>query len=198
MTAREAGSSDDKEPDPVEDAGKPISAVLEMSFRKSWFYLYSSGISDGYIESLQDFLRAVIAAFLRGYSLQALQFELASNEITTGNAQLDERIRLSAEEKQVRTVWLTLAYMTLNAVGYRPRDIPEWVRPAVDDTKGLESLVMGVMDAHRRGYSLESLKLEQTLLLRDGESALPESEAAVRSQWMRIVFLTLDLIEGKP
>eukprot|EP00741_Cyanophora_paradoxa_P024637 tig00022080_g23788.t1 len=190
--------ADGPEPSPgpsPSDAGKPITAMLELAFRKTWFYLYSAGVGDGYTDSMKEFLRAVVVAYLRGYTIEALKLELMSNEIITGNAQLDEFIRLNEEEKEIRAIWITLVFLTLNAVRYRPRDNENWTRPVVVDPRGLEQLVLGVIESRRKGYKLDALKLEQTLLLDEGETGLSTVEASIRSQWMRIVYLTLELVD---
>eukprot|EP00276_Gloeochaete_wittrockiana_P001006 CAMPEP_0184673122 /NCGR_PEP_ID=MMETSP0308-20130426/86505_1 /TAXON_ID=38269 /ORGANISM="Gloeochaete witrockiana, Strain SAG 46.84" /LENGTH=166 /DNA_ID=CAMNT_0027120577 /DNA_START=332 /DNA_END=832 /DNA_ORIENTATION=- len=163
-----------------------------MAYRKAWFYLYAAGVGAAYEESLKEFIRATAGAFLRGYSIEALSLEISANEITSGDPELDKYISLNQDEKAIRRIWMTVIYLTLNAVRYRPRDSKDWTRPVIQDTMSLEKLVTGVIEAKQRGYSLDALKLEQTLLL--DTTGLSEVEASIRSQWMRIVFLALDVI----
>lgn len=65
---------------------------------------------------------------------------------------------------------------------------------AVDSFRGL---VADVTAAAAKGYTLDSLKLEQSLALRDGEQGLGAAEASVRSQFMRIIFLTARMVAPK-
>ncbi|GAB0490866.1 hypothetical protein MMPV_002104 [Pyropia vietnamensis] len=58
-------------------------------------------------------------------------------------------------------------------------------------------LVADVTAAAAKGYTLDSLKLEQSLALRDGEQGLGAAEASVRSQFMRIIFLTARMVAPK-
>ncbi|WP_287129701.1 hypothetical protein [Candidatus Cyanaurora vandensis] len=157
---------------------------LELTFRKAWLLLYAQGVGEGYINALRQFIKAAIAAYESGYSLEALNLELLADQKVTGDETLDEMLRLTEEELQIRTNWLKLVFMTLDRA--RPRD-PE-APPLTDD--GLDNLVNGVIDSQQRGYTLESLKLE--IVLETGGSDRTPGETAILSQWMRLVFLTLE------
>jgi len=152
---------------------------LEIFFRQAWFLLYSQGVSEGYVKALTAFVQAGIGAYDAGYSLPALNLELLADQKVTGDEALDRFIQLDPEEVNIRTVWLTLIYLTL--AHCRQAVLPE-------AEEGLVTLVKGVCTAHREGYTLGTLKLE---MLFEG-NARPPQESAILSQWMRLVFLTLD------
>lgn len=80
------------------------------------------------------------------------------------------------------------------AAAAAPRSPPPDGAEAVDRFRGLVADVTG---AAAKGYTLDSLKLEQSLALRDGEQGLSAAEASVRSQFMRIIFLTARMVTPK-
>ncbi|WP_218082258.1 hypothetical protein [Anthocerotibacter panamensis] len=158
---------------------------LEASFRQAWLLLYSQGIGEGYISALQQFIQAGIDAYHLGYSLVALNLELLAHQGSEADP-----LGLPGEETQIRTIWLTLVYMTLCYL--EGIDLPTSTLP---EAEGLQELVVGVVEAYRAGYSLERLKLE--LVLETGGSQRPVGEAAILNQWMRLVFLTLELSQAQ-
>lgn len=80
------------------------------------------------------------------------------------------------------------------AAAAAPRSPPPDGAEAVDRFRGL---VADVTAAAAKGYTLDSLKLEQSLALRAGEQGLSAAEASVRSQFMRIIFLTARMVTPK-
>lgn len=51
-----------------------------------WLRLYTTGADENYSLALKEFVKATIAAFDKGYSLQALVLELRRHEIETGGS----------------------------------------------------------------------------------------------------------------
>jgi len=159
----------------------PITVELERSFRQAWFLLYSRGVGPGYIEALRRFVQTAVRAYREEYSLAALGLEFAAHQFTTGNPELDTFVQMNEEEIQIRTLWLKLIYLTLDQKAGKPL-------PEAETNPDLFPLVTGALLAYRQGYSLESLKLEMLL---EGEPR-SQAEASILSQWLRIIFLTLE------
>ncbi|OSX76091.1 hypothetical protein BU14_0207s0009 [Porphyra umbilicalis] len=179
------------------------------------------GIGAEYEAALQEFIIGAISAYKSGYSLAALNLELKQNEVRTGDAELDATLRLSDRESATRRIWLMLIYLTLGAMAYAPAagvDAAALLSGAETAAVGLETLgaeegapppdaaaavtrFRGLVDdvtaAAAKGYNLDALKLEQSLSLREGEQGLGAAEASIRSQWMRLIFLTARLVSPK-
>jgi hypothetical protein len=79
---RSAGGSSSNNENP--ESSKSICRTLELAFRKVWLRLYTTGADENYSLALKEFVKATIAAFDKGYSLQALILELRRHEIETG------------------------------------------------------------------------------------------------------------------
>eukprot|EP00276_Gloeochaete_wittrockiana_P004073 CAMPEP_0184657770 /NCGR_PEP_ID=MMETSP0308-20130426/21756_1 /TAXON_ID=38269 /ORGANISM="Gloeochaete witrockiana, Strain SAG 46.84" /LENGTH=149 /DNA_ID=CAMNT_0027096025 /DNA_START=295 /DNA_END=744 /DNA_ORIENTATION=- len=135
-------------------------------------------------------------AYKKGYSLQTLNLEL-------NLAQDDPEAitySLAQEEQDMRTVWLSLVFLTCAKAGVSR---PSYAVEPKDD-HGLSRFVTMVVEAFRKGYDLERLKLEQRLAASsaDKDISSPEQQAkqnlesAVLSQSMRIVMLTCEEISG--
>lgn len=167
-------------------------ADIELAFRKAWLFLYTRGVGPDYVAALEDFVSGTIALYRRGYSLERLRLELIAQRRLTGNALVDNNLALNEEELAVRDLWLRLVYLTLEAIGESgpPEPIGE-ADPRTDET-GVQMLVDGVARAYQAGYSLDSFKLEMAL---EGNQVDDPEQAAILSQWMRIIFLTLRLRE---
>jgi len=159
-----------------------IADELELAFRQSWFLLYAQGVGEGYLQSLRKFVQAAVTAYQTGYTLTTLNLELIAHQKSTGDQDLDEILRLDDQEVQIRTIWLTLIYMALDQVAGK-------ITPPSGGNEELVQLVEGVILAKRQGYTLETLKLEMVLQATTTRS--PE-QASILSQWMRIVFMTLE------
>ena len=106
------------------ETSKSICRTLELSFRKVWLRLYTSGADENYSLALKEFVQAAVAAFDDGYSLQALMLELRRHEIETGDPMVDKTVRLTDQERQTREVWLVLVYLTLHRVKYASKKVP--------------------------------------------------------------------------
>eukprot|EP00802_Teleaulax_amphioxeia_P022866 Tamp_23362.p1 GENE.Tamp_23362~~Tamp_23362.p1 ORF type:complete len:291 (+),score=38.38 Tamp_23362:1-873(+) len=190
-TPEGAGGSSSNNENP--ESSKSICRTLELAFRKVWLRLYTTGADENYSLALKEFVKATIAAFDKGYSLQALILELRRHEIETGDPMVDKTVRLTDQERQTREVWLVLVYLTLHRMSYNPKKGVKPPKP--DDVLGLQALVESTCEALEAGFSLNGLKLELSLR-QSGEAPVPLTPAqlSLRSQWTRIVFLTSEVI----
>lgn len=187
--------------------GSTLTGALEFSFRSVWIRLLTSGIGKEYDDAITAFIIATMAAYKAGYSINALKFELAAHERITEFNGID--ISLTDEEKQTRLIWISLIYLTLattKMVTERPVNL---VRDDLKGTPlemivpGLAALVDSVREAERKGYNLETFKMEMALNQTSGSTRAEQSEeeirkaraqANIRSQWSRIVFRTLSVL----
>ncbi len=134
-------------------------------------------------------MQATLTAYRAGYSLDTLKLELIAQRRLTGNEALDINLALNEEELAVRDLWLRLIYLTLEETGESgPAERTGFEHPSEDET-GIQPLVSGVVRAHKDGYNIDSFKLE---LLYDDKQMQDPEQAALLSQWMRIVFLALE------
>jgi hypothetical protein len=167
---------------------------IELAFRKAWLFLYTRGVGADYLDALDKFVRAVVVAYRSGYSIDRLKLELLANRRLTGNTEVDKNLALNEEELSVRDLWLRLVYLTLEAVKEPgPETRISLDNPSEDDT-GVQLLVNGVIRAFNNGYTLESFKLEMIL---DGARVEDPQQSALLSQWMRIIFMALQVHSEK-
>lgn len=187
--------------------GSTLTHALEISFRSVWLRLLTSGIGKEYDDAITAFIIATMAAYKAGYSISALKFELAAHERTTEYNGVN--VSLTDGEKQTRLIWISLIYLTLASTklsSERP------VIPVLEDIKGttlesfssgLADLVASIREADRKGYNLETFKMEIALHQGGPNSTNERSEeeigklraqASIRSQWSRIVFRTLAIL----
>ena len=97
------------------------------------------------------------------------------------------------EEVELRSVWLSLVYLTLANVRHES-EAPSAVRRvrAGGDPLEVPDFVYDVVNAAQGGYTLESLKLEDMLRRQGTDSAsLRRRREGHPGQSMRVVFLTL-------
>lgn len=193
-----SGKSDQfAKPDPPD--GSTITQALEVSFRNVWIRLMTSGIGPEYNDAITAFIVTTMAAFKAGYSINALKFELAANEKLVEYMGRD--VTLNDQEKHTRLIWISLVYLTLSKCNF-PSDRP--IPPVRNDVKGsklddiisgLTALVDSIVQAERRGYSLDTFKMELTMQKDIGEMEdLSQAQSNIRSQWSRIVFATLAVL----
>lgn len=60
----------------------------------------------------------------------------------------------------------------------------------------VQVLVSEVTDAYKRGFSFDGLKMEMSLNKKPEAPEVNASAASIRSQWMRIVFITNQLVSA--
>lgn len=206
MQSPDPGSSgpSDAKPD-----GTTLTEALEISFRNVWIRLMTSGIGPQYDDAIAAFAVSTMAAYKAGYSISALKFELANNERSAKFQGVD--VSLNDQEKQTRLIWIVLVYLTLATTKLQPeRPINPVYRdvsgtPLAELVSGLTSLVDSIRTAERKGYNLQTFKMEIAMQT-DGNSSTAststsedaqratQAQANIRSQWSRIIFCTLHLL----
>ncbi|GMH86058.1 hypothetical protein TrVE_jg4419 [Triparma verrucosa] len=157
-------------------------------------------LSSGYVDVLKLFIVAGKAAYERGLTIPQVQLEISQCKTQTAGRPLMQ------EEIDLRTVWLSLLYLTLERVEHRKgSSVGETVGP--DLRQKFYTFVYDVVNAKKQGYTLQTLKLEQMMRNSEGEpseiaektSALApqqrQMEEAILSQSMRLVFLTLTVLD---
>jgi len=119
---------------------------------------------------------------------------------------------LAQEEVELRSLWLSLVYMTLQQVYHPTRSITEEATgsagvsaEAVAESVPSEirqkfnTFVYDCVNARQGGWTLQTLKLEELMKSSGGNSAAPDMtdpmEKAILGQSMRIVFLTLQCLD---
>lgn len=131
-----------------------------------------------------------------------MRFELSANEVEKNVNGIDTR--LNEREKETRLIWISLVYMTLRRFGFESANTPPPVHTELKGTKlegfvrGLDGLVDRVVDAAKRGFTLQTFKLQLSL----SDPEVPEgvdvrlvnAQKNLRSQWARFVFTTVNLI----
>ena len=172
------------DPYALPDASTPsgIAALLEVTFVQACMQL-----SSGYVDTLKLFIAAALTAYERGFTVNALSLELAQCPTQTAGRPLMQ------EEVDLRSVWLSLVYLTLANVRHESEAL-EAVGASVpaEIRSKFQTFVYDVVNAAQGGYTLESLKLEDMLRRQGTDSeSLGAVEKAILGQSMRVVFLTL-------
>lgn len=188
--------------------GKTLTQALELSFRNVWIRLMTTGVGKEYNDAIIAFVLSTMAAFKAGYSLNALKFELKANENLIASKATEEAlagrdVKLNEQEKQTRLIWITLVYLTMT----KTKLVPERQMPSIkselqgtpleDMLSGLSSLVDGIFEAERKGYNLQTFKMEIAMQSGSGkpeQAQITQAQANIRSQWSRIVFSVLGLL----
>ena len=159
-----------------------VAQILEVTFVKACMQL-----STGYVDTLKLFIATALTAYERGFTVSALNLELAQCPAQTAGRPLMQ------EEVELRSVWVCLVYLTLANVQHKS-DAPEAVGASVpaEIRQKFQTFVYDVVNAQRGGFTLESLKLEE-MLRRQGTAAegLSAVEKAILGPSMRVIFLTL-------
>ena len=87
-------------PDASTAAG--VAQILEVTFVNACMQL-----ATGYVDTLKLFIAAALTAYERGFTVNALSLELAQCPTQTAGRPLMQ------EEVELRSVWLSLVYLTL-------------------------------------------------------------------------------------
>eukprot|EP00184_Porphyridium_aerugineum_P007833 CAMPEP_0184692640 /NCGR_PEP_ID=MMETSP0313-20130426/1035_1 /TAXON_ID=2792 /ORGANISM="Porphyridium aerugineum, Strain SAG 1380-2" /LENGTH=216 /DNA_ID=CAMNT_0027150483 /DNA_START=182 /DNA_END=832 /DNA_ORIENTATION=+ len=200
-------------PNSDDEISKVLVQGIETSYVRVWLALLSSGLGTEYENAIKDFITFAIGAYEKGYTLPGFLLELSHSSTFRKNA---EKLGLSQEQvskaslseadQKAREYWLTLVFSTLAYMRHMPPNPP----PAPpSDPLGFQNMVRYVVEQRKKGFSLEGMKLEQRLSnsLDSGinpdraqafkESNLTPAQSSIRSQWMRIVFLTADVIDQR-
>jgi len=148
----------------------------------------------GYVDTLKLFCVAVKAGYEIGATIPALSLALSMCETQTAGRPL------MAEEVDLRALWIALVYLTLESVNHPTKHSGPEVGATVppDQREKFEPFVRSVVSRKQRGFTLQALKLEE-ILTDAGEggsaSARTPIETAILSQSMRLVFLTLTVLD---
>ena len=81
---------------------RPVSRRFEVTFVNACMQL-----ATGYVDTLKLFIAAALTAYERGFTVNALSLELAQCPTQTAGRPLMQ------EEVELRSVWLSLVYLTL-------------------------------------------------------------------------------------
>jgi len=190
----------DRESEPFNEPpkGTVITKALEISFRNVWIRLMTAGVGPEYEDAIQTFVVASVAAYKAGYSLNALKLELSANEAAA--TYMGRDTSLNEKEKETRLIWVTLVYLTLMRCGFQS-DKPH--TPIYTDLKGskmepilngLTGLVDSVCEAAKKGYTLQTFKMELSLKAQPDTEKMSSAQASIRSQWSRIIFSTVKIL----
>lgn len=98
---------------------------------------------------------------------------------------------LKHDEVELRTVWLTLVYKTLRALGYSGggEELKIAEREQRWQGDGMGGFVSNIVSAVRAGYDMKQIQLEQQLA--QGGEARSALESAVLGQSTRLVVTTI-------
>ena len=138
-----------------------VAQILEVTFVNACMQL-----ATGYVDTLKLFIAAALTAYERGFTVNALSLELAQCPTQTAGRPLMQ------EEVELRTVWLSLVYLTLANVRHESA-APEAVGASVpaEIRQKFQTFVYDVVNAAQGGYTLEALKLEDMLRRQGTDSA---------------------------
>jgi hypothetical protein len=167
---------------PLKEAGPPSSPstlAIEAAFVQA-----ASGMSGANYEfGLMEFIRATRDAYDEGIMVPALNFELSMcQQYTAGRP-------LQSDEIELRTLWLSLVYLTFERVGYESKSAVFPGQSVAEDLRQkFYTFTYDIVNAKKQGYDLAGLKLEE--LLQNPEEKTP-MEQAVLSQAMRICYLAI-------
>ena len=141
------------------------------------------------------------------YVLSTLNFAIMIHEqVETQTANRP----LAQEEVELRSLWLSLVYMTLQQVYHPTRESAKDGDAAISAEAVAESVpsdirqkfntfVYDCVNARQGGWTLQTLKLEELVKRSGGDSAGPDitdpMEKAILGQSMRIVFLTQQCLD---
>jgi len=172
---------------PPKDAGPPASPTtlaIEAAFVQA-----ASGMSGANYEfGLMEFIRATRDAYDEGVMVPALNLELSMcQQYTAGRP-------LQSDEIELRTVWLSLVYLTFERVGYESKSTGGFLGQSVaeDLRQKFYTFTYDIVNAKKQGFDLAGLKLEEVL---QSDEERPPMEQAVLSQAMRICYLAIQATE---
>lgn len=181
-------SAKDNMPDATTAAG--IASLLEATFVNACMQLQT-----GYVDTLKLFIASAVSAYEQGFAVPALLLELGQIEVSTAGRSLMQ------EEVDLRTLWVGLVYLTAQQLFHPTQgggDMGGTVPP--DIRSKFNTFVYDVVNAKRGGWTFQTLKLEELMRSSGGEggvevSSMSAMERAILGQSMRVVFLTIQVIE---
>ena len=156
-----------------------IAEMLEASFVRACM-----DVARGYVDTLKLFIVAAKAGFEIGSTISDVSVELQACVRQTAGRPLLE------EEEKLRHMWTCLVYLTLAQVSHPTKGADVGDSVGVELRKKYTPMVEGVVSAHTNGRTLPSLELCEFL-----KPPADAVEKAVLSQSMRLIFLTLVVLE---
>lgn len=150
-----------------------------------------------YTAALHDFCSTALDAYRRGYSLTALDLELAA----TSTASAVDGRPLLRDEVELRSVWLSLVFKTLRHIGFPTLSSSS---SATEDNDAMEAnksrsgflppdrmdvFVGNIVRAVRDGYDMNRIRLEQSMF--NDDRPRTELESAILGQSTRLVITTI-------
>ena len=143
-------------------------------------------LSSGYVDVLKMFISAAKGGYELGLSIPALQLEITNSGTSTAGRPLMQ------EEIELRTVWISLVYITLELINH-PMKLTDTdskndasATVPADIRKKFNTFCYDVVvNAKKTGFNLSTLKLEQVMKRSADDPAMEPMEEAVMSQCMR-------------
>eukprot|EP00286_Rhodomonas_abbreviata_P001617 CAMPEP_0181288956 /NCGR_PEP_ID=MMETSP1101-20121128/625_1 /TAXON_ID=46948 /ORGANISM="Rhodomonas abbreviata, Strain Caron Lab Isolate" /LENGTH=261 /DNA_ID=CAMNT_0023393145 /DNA_START=141 /DNA_END=926 /DNA_ORIENTATION=+ len=171
---------------------------LKDSFHAVWEKMYGNSddvygnsVEGSYVDALKAFVLDTISLYNEGFSMSALGLELNMNDgLSSADNPYDLSHLLSREEQNTRRLWLLIIYSTLARLNHVAKggNTP----PPPDDWSEIKPLINFTCNMIDDGFSFERLKLEMSLKHKPG--FLTPTQLQMRSQWIRIVYLTNEAI----
>jgi len=177
-------SSSPSSPPPPPLTPARIATLVEVSFVNA-----CTQLSTGYVDVLKMFIVSSKAGYTSGLTIPQLILELSQCSSKTAGRDLMH------EEVDLRTVWLSLVYLTLERINH-PRQNAQVELSVSSEIRGTyTTFVYDVVNAHKSGFTLQSLKLEEIMKREVDAPQRTEIEEAILSQSMRLIFLTLEVLK---
>lgn len=156
--------------------------MLEKTFVNACLQL-----ATGFVDNLKLFIASSLAGYQQGISAAELLSELAAVKITTANRPL------AIEESDLRAAWVGIVYLTAREVEEDIVNASAWAVPeAIRQHYG--PLVTATVRAHYGGWTIKNVETIEILKSANMEPST-ELEKAVLSQCIRVVFLTLQVLD---
>jgi len=175
-----------KKPSPKATSPRASPHILAL---EATFVQAASGMGGANYEfGLMEFIRATRDAYDNGIMVPALNLELSMCQQYTAGRPLQQ------DETELRTVWLSLIYLTFERVGYASKSADTFPGQSVaaDLRQKFYTFTYDIVNAKKQGFDLATLKLEE--VLQSSEERTP-TEQAILSQAMRICYLAIQAAE---
>ena len=172
---------------PAELTAATVAELLEVSFVRACM-----DVATGYVDTLKLFIVAAKGGYEIGATIPALSLALSMCETQTAGRPL------MAEETDLRSLWTSLVYLTLETVEHpTSHTIELGATVPTEQREKFAPFVRGVVERKKRGFTLQSLKLEEMMASGAVESAPARTpvETAILSQSLRLIFLTLVVLD---
>lgn len=163
----------------LEDSGPPPSDTY-LAIEATFFQAAGGMSGSNYELSLMEFIRSVRDAYDKGITVPVLNSELAMSQQYTG------RRVIQPDEIDLRTIWLSLVYLTFEWAGYQSKDAKTF--PATSVARELQEkfdmFTYEIANAKKQGYTLDELNFYK-------EERAPTEILGIHGQAMRICYLAI-------